>query len=155
MTIGFTAVTRLLSGRVDAAPVFWNAEGIVLRRRGVGIREFRVEDHGAPEYPELVLVTSRETLGERREEIAAALADVEAGIEAVRGDPDAATRRIAQAAETEDTGLIRAQLDAVLPRFAMRLDRDRLEAWAAFDARIGIVDEPPDVARAFEFGLAP
>ena len=37
VTIGFTAVTRLLSGRVDAAPIFWNAEGVVLRRRGLDV----------------------------------------------------------------------------------------------------------------------
>ena len=28
-------------------------------------REFRVDDYGAPEYPELILATSAETLRER------------------------------------------------------------------------------------------
>ena len=30
-----------------------------------------------------------------------------------------------------------------------------LERWADFDARIGLVDERPDVAEAFAFDLAP
>ena len=49
---------------------------------------------------------------------------------------------IARAAETDDTALVRAQLDAVLPIFAdgLRLDRDVLEQWADFDARIGLVE---------------
>ncbi len=42
---------------------------------------------------------------------------------------------IAKAAETDDTALVRAQLDAVLPIFAdgLRLDRAVLEQWADFD----------------------
>ena len=113
VTIGFNAVSRLLTERVDGVPAFWNAEGVVLRRRGVDIREFRVDDYGAPAYPELVLVTSRETLTERRDDIAAALEDIDAGIDAVRDDPDAAAARVAEAAGTDDTGLVREQLDAV------------------------------------------
>ena len=35
----------------------------------------------------------------------------------------------------------------------LRLDRDVLEQWADFDARIGIVDRRPDVQRAFDSTL--
>jgi hypothetical protein len=31
----------------------------------------------------------------------------------------------------------------------LRLDRDALEGWARFDARFGILREPPDVEQAF------
>ena len=62
---------------------------------------------------------------------------------------------IADAAQTGDVGLVRAQLDAVAPLYGVRLNRARLEAWARFDARIGIVDKPPDVGRAFDFTLTP
>ena len=54
VTIGFTAVQSLVSGRIAGVPAFWNAEGVALRRRGVPIHEFRVEDYGAPRYPEVV-----------------------------------------------------------------------------------------------------
>jgi putative hydroxymethylpyrimidine transport system substrate-binding protein len=64
VTIGFSAVPSLISRRVDAVVSFWNAEGVALREQGVPTREFRVDDHGAPRYPELVLVTERETLDE-------------------------------------------------------------------------------------------
>jgi hypothetical protein len=33
------------------------------------------------------------------------------------------------------------------------LERDVLERWADFDARIGIVDRRPDVERAFAFDI--
>jgi putative hydroxymethylpyrimidine transport system substrate-binding protein len=48
VTIGFAAVSALLTRRVAAVPAFWNAEGIALRRRGRKVREFRVDDYGAP-----------------------------------------------------------------------------------------------------------
>ena len=64
---------------------------------------------------------------------------------------------IARAANSKDLGLIRAQLDSVAPVFArgLKLDRDVVEQWADFDARIGIVEQRPDVDRAFDSALAP
>ena len=58
VTIGFQAVAALASGKVSAATGFWNAEGVTLSRMGIPVREFRVDDYGAPRYPELVLCTT-------------------------------------------------------------------------------------------------
>src|SRR3954463_9877235 len=60
-TIGFTAIPSLAAGKVDAATGFWNAEAVALRRQGVPVRVFKVDEFGAPTYPELILSTS-ETL---------------------------------------------------------------------------------------------
>ncbi len=157
VTIGFNAVSAILAGKVDAAPVFWNAEGVALRRRGVGVREFRVEDYGAPAYPEVLLVTSGATLRRGRDRIRATLLAIRDGIRSVEEDPAAAVGQIAHEAQTRDTGLIEAQLRAVQPIFAsdLRLDRAVLERWADFEVRIGIVKQRPDVGRAFAFGLLP
>jgi putative hydroxymethylpyrimidine transport system substrate-binding protein len=153
VTIGFNAVSRLLTKRVDAVPAFWNAEGVVLKARGLDAKEFRVEDYGAPPYPEVVLVTARSTLKSKRATIESALKSIRSGVAATRGDPDAAVARIAKAAETDDTGLVRQQLDAVAPLFAddLTAPRDVLDAWADFDARIGLVKTRPDVAKTFDF----
>ena len=56
VTIGFNAVPALLAHRVAAATAFWNDEGVTLQRRRPGFHVFRVDDYGAPSYPELVLV---------------------------------------------------------------------------------------------------
>src|SRR5512133_2045264 len=56
VTIGFNAVADLAAGKIDAATAFWNAEGVQLEQMGVPIRGFRVDEFGAPRYPELVLV---------------------------------------------------------------------------------------------------
>jgi len=156
VTIGFNAVSAIIAGKIDAAPVFWNAEGVALRRHGVPIREFRVEDYGAPPYPEVLLVTSGRTLRREPDRIQRTLLAIRDGIRTVEKDPDAAVRQIAHEAQTRDIGLIAAQLRAVGPIFAddLRLDRRVLEQWADFDARIGIVKQRPDVGRTFSFGLA-
>src|SRR3954469_11851987 len=79
VTIGFNAVGALLSGRVAAVPAFWNAEGVALHQRGRDVREFRIDDYGAPRYPEVVLITSRTELREHRDRLERALQAIEDG----------------------------------------------------------------------------
>jgi putative hydroxymethylpyrimidine transport system substrate-binding protein len=157
VTIGFNAVGALLSGKVAAVPAFWNAEGVALRERGRDVREFRIDDYGAPRYPEVVLMTSRTTLARHRDRLVRAVQAIEDGRRDTLAHPEAAAREIARVAETSDLDLVKAQLRAVSGAFApgLRLRRGVLERWARFDARIGIVDRAPDVARAFDFGLRP
>src|SRR3954453_17997004 len=98
VTIGFKAGSRLVTKRVDAVPAFWNAEGVVLKARGLDAKEFRVEDYGAPPYPEVVLVTARRTLDAEPEKLEAALKAIRRGVAATRERPDAAVAKIARAA---------------------------------------------------------
>ena len=153
VTIGFAAVQNLIEHNVSAVPVFWNAEGVALHQRGVPIREFRVDDYGAPRYPEVVLVTRRSTLVHRRAAIAATVRAIAAGIAAVRARPDPAVAEIARASGS-DSKLVRAQLQAVAPILGTKLDRPVLEAWASWDAHFGVLPRRPDVGRAFAFDLA-
>jgi putative hydroxymethylpyrimidine transport system substrate-binding protein len=154
-TIGFQAVSALLTGKVDAVPAFWNAEGVDLRYRGKRINEFRVDDYGAPPYPEVVFMTTRRQLAAHRDRIQRFLAAVKQGVAATLARPAAAAALIARAANAADVGLIRAQLRAVAPAFRppLRFDRAVLEQWATFDARIGILRRRPDVRRAFDLTL--
>ena len=149
-TIGFSAVPSLIAGKVDAVVAFWNAEGVALRQRGVDIHEFRVDDYGAPRYPELVLAVRGATLRRRPDQVEATLDGLRhATIVALR-DREATIDRLVRASGA-DEALMRAQLDAVAPALLppMRLDRAALEGWARFDARFGILERPPDVDEAF------
>jgi putative hydroxymethylpyrimidine transport system substrate-binding protein len=156
ITIGFSAVPSLLARRVDAVTAFWNVEGVTLRRRGLATHEFRVDSFGAPRYPELVLVARRDTVqrdpGLLRDTLAA-LAD---GTRDALADRPDAVRRIARASQAEPA-LVRAELDAIAPALSppIRLDRTALDGWAAFDRRFGILKRAPDVAKGFDFTLAP
>jgi NitT/TauT family transport system substrate-binding protein/putative hydroxymethylpyrimidine transport system substrate-binding protein len=154
VTIGFGAVANLLAGKVDAATAFWNAEGVVLRERGLRTREFRVDDFGAPRYPEVVLVVRRETLDERRDDIVAAIEAIATGTEKALADREATVREIAEASES-DEALVRAQVEAIAPAMTppLVLDRDAVQGWARFASDFGILARPPDIERAFEFDL--
>jgi putative hydroxymethylpyrimidine transport system substrate-binding protein len=150
VTIGFSAVPTLIAGRVDAVVSFWNVEGVALRRRGVRTKEFRVDEFGAPRYPELVLAVERETLENERPLVDGVLAALRAGTRAALADPAAAVEDIVRASGADEP-LVSAELAAVGPalRPPLELDRGALEAWAVFDARFGILEAPPDIDRAF------
>ena len=152
VTIGFAAVPSLIERKVDAVPAFWNAEGVTLRRRRVPVREFRVDDYGAPPYPEVVLFTTRKMLRERPETVDAVVDALADGVRDVLRNPEPSVREIARAGGAEPE-LVRAQLRAVAPvlRPPLRLDRSALEQWARFDVRFGVLDRKPDVERAFHF----
>ena len=145
-TIGFTAVPSLIAGKVDAVVAFWNAEGVALRQRGVRTREFRVDDYGAPRYPELVLAVKRDGL----DGVDPVLDELAAGTRAALADREATVAKLVEASGA-DEALVRAQLAAVAPALVppIRLDRAALEGWARFDARFGILPRRPDVERAF------
>ena len=149
-TIGFTAVPSLIAGKVDAVVAFWNAEGVALRQRGVKTREFRVDDYGAPRYPELVLAVRGRTWRERRDEIETTLGRLRHDTIVALRERQATIDALVKASGA-DEDLMRAELDAVGPALLppIRLDRDALEQWARFDARFGILKRPPDVNEAF------
>ncbi len=155
-TIGFSAVPSLAAGRVDAVVTFWNAEGVALRRRGVRTREFRVDEYGAPRYPELVVAVERERLAEDSDLIRDLLTTLTQGTRAALADPDAASRLIADASDSK-IGLVRAQLAAVAEAFEppLVLRPAALAAWARFDARFGILERAPSTRELFRTDLLP
>ena len=154
VTIGFASVANLLAGRVDAATAFWNAEGVVLRERGLRTREFRVDEFGAPPYPEVVLVVRRDVLDSRREDVAAAVRAIADGTEEALADRDATVSEIAAASEADEQ-LVREQVEAVAPALSppLVLRRQAVEGWARFAADFGILGSRPDVDEAFDFTI--
>jgi putative hydroxymethylpyrimidine transport system substrate-binding protein len=157
VTIGFDSVAALAAGRLDAATAFWNAEGVALRRLGVPTREFRVEDFGAPPYPELVLATGAATLAERPGLVEGMLAATGSGYGELIDDPDGALADLLAAVPELSEGEQRAQLDALLAAEAIGprvlLDERVLGRWARWDAEHGIVEQRPDLDRAFATNL--
>jgi putative hydroxymethylpyrimidine transport system substrate-binding protein len=159
-TIGFEAVKALLAKRVAAATAFWNVEGVALKAQRPETREFRVDDYGAPPYPELVLCVTRTTLDEQRPVLAATIRALQRGYTETQNDPESALSALGDANPDLDRDAASAQLDAVSPAFTAGADyygqlrEDVLEKWAAWDLQFGIVKRPIDVGSAFDRGLA-
>jgi putative hydroxymethylpyrimidine transport system substrate-binding protein len=158
-TIGFQAVKALLARRVAAATAFWNVEGVALRARRPDIREFRVDDYGAPRYPELVLCVTRETLQDDEPVVRATIRALQRGYGEVQRDPESAVATMADVERGLDPAALAAQLDAVAPAFTAgapafgALRPSTLREWARWDLEFGILDEELDVDRAFDTTL--
>jgi len=123
------------------------------------VREFRVQDFGAPDYPELVLVVNRTKLEDRRNEVVALIRALQRGYGEALADPENAVQAMVTSEEGLDREVLQAQFDAVSP--ALRagvpayglLRPEALRAWARWDARFGILDSVIDVGSAFDTTL--
>ena len=158
-TIGFQAVKALLAGRVAGATAFWNAEGVALKRERPGMREFRVDDYGAPAYPELVLCVTRATLEEEAPTVRATIRALQRGYGEAQRDPESAVAAMRAAEPRLDAEALTAELDAVDEAFTAgarafgELRPGVLREWASWDVEFGLLREPPDVDRAFDTSL--
>lgn len=157
VTIGYNAVPDLLSGRVAAATAFWNDEGVQLSHQKPPFNVFRVEDFGAPAYPELIVCAPAAEL--RRDPSLATdlVRTLRAGYGYVLKHPQAGAHDL----ESQVSGLskqaVSEQLSAELPAFLPRgggaygsLVPSVLDSWAKWEVRFGIVKRKPDVAAIFD-----
>jgi putative hydroxymethylpyrimidine transport system substrate-binding protein len=156
VTIGFNAVQALLTRKVAGVTAFWNAEGVALKAERPDVHELRVEDFGAPSYPELVLATSRETLETNAPVVRAAVRSLRRGYEGAINDPESAVSALTDAEPALKRELTAAELDAVSASFTAgadfygQLKPATLAAWATWEQRFGIVETKPDVAKLFD-----
>ena len=115
VTIGFNAVADLAAGKVDAATGFWNAEGVELQQEGIPIREFRVDQFGAPRYPELVVATSADRLSsEQCPRALAMVRGLERGYLQMKHSPFSALDALLTSVSGLDPSSQRAQFNALL-----------------------------------------
>ncbi len=156
VTIGSDAVPDLLAGRLTAATAFWNDEGVALRMRRPGYHVFRVEDFGAPAYPELVLCARRSTVASRPGLVRAVVGAVQRGYEFAVTRPALAAAALERRVGGLDPRLVSADLAALRSAFAPRggrpgeLEMATLRRWASWEARFRLVSRRPDVAQMFD-----
>jgi putative hydroxymethylpyrimidine transport system substrate-binding protein len=160
ITIGFNAVADLLGGRVAAATAFWNDEGQAIQSKRPGFHIFRVDDYGAPAYPELVLCATPATL-RRHPGLAHEVVDaLTHGYLYTVLHPQQGAADLEHQVPGLDPGLVRAQLARLLPAFNPpnghigELNIATLRAWARWEARFRIVGREPDVATMFDPAFA-
>jgi putative hydroxymethylpyrimidine transport system substrate-binding protein len=150
VTIGFNAVSSLAAGKVAAATGFWNAEGVELRRRGVPVHVFEVDRYGAPPYPELVLVASRQTIEHRPQLVHSMVKATKRGYSFTVAHPAQALDDLLAEVPSLERADEAAQLKALLPVLHPEwFNRDVLRAWARWDLRHGLLQRSLNVEEAF------
>jgi NitT/TauT family transport system substrate-binding protein/putative hydroxymethylpyrimidine transport system substrate-binding protein len=153
VTIGFNAVSSLAAGKVDAATGFWNAEGVELRRRGVPIRIFKVNEYGAPPYPELILTTSRKTIESDPDLVNSVVDATRRGYAFAVRNPEKALDDLVDSADGLNRADQAAQMRVLLPDLHPAPFNPRvLREWAAWDLKHGVLEKPLNVEAAFRLG---
>lgn len=158
--VGFQAVPSLLSGRVAAATAFWDVEGVELEHARPGMREFRVDEYGAPAYPELVLCTTRTELARHPKLVLGVVRALERGYRVTLRTPAHSIRDMLAEVPGLDRRALSLQLAALRGAFTRpgqpygTLDMPVLSAWSKWEARFGIVRRPPDVSAIFDPTIA-
>jgi len=161
ITIGYDAVSDLLARRVSAATAFWNDEGVTLNARRPGFQIFRVDDYGAPSYPELILCATAAEVHKHPAFARAVVHVLVRGYDATLADPAAAQQDLESRVPGLDHQLTYSELAAEIPAFTGPeghfgvFDESHLHAWALWEKRFGIVSATPDVATMFDTQFAP
>jgi ABC-type nitrate/sulfonate/bicarbonate transport system substrate-binding protein len=161
ITIGFNAVSDLLAGKVAAATAFWNDEGVTLNRQRPGFHVFRVENYGAPSYPELMVCATAKRLkadpGLARSVVGALVRGYDLALAHPAAGQHALESQVPGLSHSLDTAEL-AELGAAFRgpegHFGV-LDPAVLRRWAAWEARFGIVRTPAVVAHTFDRAFAP
>ncbi len=152
-TIGFNAVADLAAGKVDAATAFWNAEGVTLQRKGIPTRVLRVDDFGAPRYPELVLATTRAEVRNDPRLVKHVVHGTVEGNQTATSNPGKALADLLAGANGLDQGTEEAELQALRKAHAFslsgRFTGPWLRTWPNWEARHGIVGRPPSISELF------
>jgi putative hydroxymethylpyrimidine transport system substrate-binding protein len=153
VTIGFNAVPSLAAGKVDAATGFWNAEAVELERQGTPLNVFKVDEFGAPTYPELILTTTRKTLEEDPKLVEGMVAATTKGYEFTESLPSKALDDLVAANGSLERAAQAAQLKVLLPALKPApFDEAVLQEWSAWASKHELLPEPADIKQTFELG---
>ncbi len=153
VTIGFNAVASLAAGKVDAATGFWNAEAVEAERKGVPLRVFKVDEYGAPHYPELILTTTRKKLESEPAMVEDMVAATRRGYNFTVSEPQRALGDLLAANPSLERADQEAQLKVLLPDLKPEsFDEAVLKEWSAWAGEHELLPEPADVAKTFDLG---
>ena len=118
VNVGFELVPALLGGRVDAVVgAYWTHESILIELEGHEVTVMRMEEWGVPDFYELVLVASEDTISERPEVVQRFVNALSRGFESAIDNPQKSIDALLDGAEegTVNEELEREGVDLLVP----------------------------------------
>jgi putative hydroxymethylpyrimidine transport system substrate-binding protein len=162
INVSFNLVPALISGQADAVMgAYWTHETILAEREGHPVDVLRVEQWGVPDYYELVLVASEETVAERSALVTAFLAATQRGYLDAVADQAAGLAALAAAYEAVDLAVETEGLRLLVPVWTDGVTAfgeqtpARWDAYAAWMKERGLIPADLDVSRAYTTALLP
>ena len=162
VNVGFDLLPAVLSDRAAAVMgAYWTHETILAERQGVAVDVLRVEAWGVPDYYELVLVASEETVAEDAATVRGFLRAMQRGYAEAVAEPGpalaalgAASPELDRAVEAEGLALLAPVWTDGVPAFGTQTAA-RWETYAAWMVERGLIGADLDVAAAFTTELLP
>jgi putative hydroxymethylpyrimidine transport system substrate-binding protein len=163
VNVGFDLMPAVMSGRADAAiGVYWTHETILAEREGSPMRYFRVEEHGVPDYYELVLVAGEETIANEVATVTAFLGALRQGYHDALADLDGALELLLAESPDLVEEVEREGLELLAPLWTGEdgepfgtQTAERWEAYATWAIEEGLLPEDTDWEAAFRDDLFP
>ncbi|HEY7031397.1 MAG TPA: ABC transporter substrate-binding protein [Thermomicrobiales bacterium] len=162
VNVSFNLVPALISGQVAAVMgAYWTHETILAEREGYPVDILRVEEWGVPDYYELVLVASEETVADRADLVTAFLRAIQHGYDDAIADQAAALDALASAYEAIDRDVESEGLRLLVPVWTDGITAfgeqtpARWDTYGAWMKQRGLIPADLDVARAYTTTLLP
>ncbi|MGI8476288.1 MAG: ABC transporter substrate-binding protein [Thermomicrobiales bacterium] len=162
INVDFNLIPAVISGRVDAVMgAYWTHETILAERKGYPVDVMRVERWGVPDYYELVLVASEESVAKKPAVIAAALGAIRHGYRDAAADPGAALATLAAASKEVDSEVERQGIALLIPEWtdpAGNYGAQSADRWTAYGAWMkarGLIPADLPVEAAYTSALLP
>ena len=155
--VGFSLVEALLGGQVDAiVGAYWTHESIRIELQGEPVNIMRMEEWGVPDFYELVLTASEDTIRDRPEVVEKFVRAMRRGFEAANENPQASIDTLLELnPDTVDEELERRGVDLLQPMWTAGApsigwqERSRWESFADWMKSQGFIGEDVDPNSAF------
>ena len=109
VNVGFDLVPALLGGRVDAVVgAYWTHESILIELEGHEVTVMRMEEWGVPDFYELVVVASEDTIANRSDVVQRFVNALSRGFESAIENPQKSIDALLEAA---DEGTVNEELE--------------------------------------------
>jgi putative hydroxymethylpyrimidine transport system substrate-binding protein len=162
VNVGFELVPAAISGRAAAVMgAYWTHETILAEREGYPVDVLRVEEWGVPDYYELVLTASEETVAARPETVRTLLRAMQRGYVDAIADQTAALETLVAASPELDRAVEAEGLALLAPEWTDggvtfgTQTPERWDAYAAWMKERGLIPADLDVAGAFTTEFLP
>ena len=157
VNVGFALVPALIGKKVDAiVGAYWVHESISAINQGFPVNIMRMEQHGVPDFYELVLVTNEENIKENPELVRRFVRAVTRGYQDAIADPQGAVELLKRVRPEVDLAIESPGVDMLAPLWNSDQgvfgwqDEARWVEFAAWMEETGLLKPGSDVSAAFD-----
>ncbi len=163
VNVGYDLMPAVLSGRADAViGVYWTHETILAEQEGNPVRYFRIEEHGVPDYYELVMVAGEETIAGQEDVVRAMNGAMRRGFEDAMADLDTALDLLLAESPDLDEEVEREGLELLAPMWTSEGEvswgtqtEEKWESYTAWAVEQGFLPADVDASAAFRADFFP